>query len=281
MLAGMHPAGDQAGDVAAKGVGEGLCAYAQSELRHACQFLSWRPPRLHAAVHHARKALRRVRATVAIGGKEFGPAGRAIDRELRGINRALSPLRDGQALVEVLQHMRRHCQAPEEEALMRRALRIAERRRAGLARNAPEGSAGTREQRLTLEIVFAALPTLAWSRLQDADVARALARSQRRLARAQARVLESGGDEARHDWRRRARRLSQQHRALGELVDAREREHAKERAERLGDLQDLSLLVEHCGKDSPFSKGDRWGLRLMAVRERDRLLAELAEREAK
>jgi CHAD domain-containing protein len=277
----MHAAVDTTGEVAAKGVGAGLCEYAQSELRRACEFLSWRRPRLHAAVHDARKALRRVRATLAIGGDGFGRAGRAMDRELRAINHALSPLRDGQALVEVLQHMRRLCQVPEEEALMQRALRIAARRRAVLGRAAPEGSAGTNAQRLTLEIVYAALPMLPWSELREADVARALAHSEQRLDHAWARALETGSDKHRHRWRRRARRLSQQHRALGDQVGPQERERAKERAERLGDLQDLSLLVEHCGKHSPFSKGDRWGLRLLAVRERARLLGELAEAETR
>ena len=83
-------------------MGDRLHAYAAAEMVHAIACLSWHGGRLHAGVHQARKSLRRLRATLALGMPTLGPGARLIDRELRRTNRRLSKLRDAQALVHTL-----------------------------------------------------------------------------------------------------------------------------------------------------------------------------------
>jgi CHAD domain-containing protein len=51
-------------------------------------------------VHQARKSIRRVRATLALGASSSAAPAAVFDKELQRINRSLSPMRDGQALVE-------------------------------------------------------------------------------------------------------------------------------------------------------------------------------------
>jgi hypothetical protein len=122
-----------------------------------------------------------------------------------------------------------------------------------------------------------ALSALPWPALTPSMVDAAIVASDTRAARAQARVRASGRDEDWHRWRRRARRQSQQRRAL-KITGLAVRGPApaptafdKATTVLLGRAQDLNLLLEHCGRRSPFSKSDRIGLRHYAESERARL----------
>ena len=74
--------------------------------------------------------------------------------------------------------------------------------------------------------------------------------------RARKHVLRRGGEADWHRWRRRVRRAGQQRNALlaAGIALAQADTFDKRTAERLGNAQDLSLLIDHCGPDSPFSK---------------------------
>ena len=135
-----------------------------------------------------------------------------------------------------------------------------------------------------LTALQAALRALPWTALTPLHWQDALATSAERTVEARARVHASGRDEARldknwHHWRRRMRRLSQQQRAckLARLDFVAPSLFDKSMAEQLGAAQDLSLLLEHCRRDSPFAKHDRDALKRYArtalERQRKRILA--------
>lgn len=126
-----------------------------------------------------------------------------------------------------------------------------------------------------LRTLHAALHGLPWECLAAPAVADAIAASRRRAEDARQRAFARDEAEDWHRWRRRLRRLSQQHRAAAagrvpELVL-----FDKSVAEQLGLLQDLSLLIAHCGRDSVFPKEVRVVLKDFAgarlARQRRRL----------
>ncbi|WMT04354.1 CHAD domain-containing protein [Lysobacter yananisis] len=137
--------------------------------------------------------------------------------------------------------------------------------RAAAARRAREDDPGLRRRRALLQVLRAALRAMPWAQLQPEHWRAAVAASLQRVARAGERARASGGDEDWHDWRRRARRLSQQQRALKSAgLGADAPTFDKRQIERLGEAQDLNLLLDHCGKGSPFAKAERGALKAFA-----------------
>ncbi len=228
--------------------GEALRDYAAAELDSAIVGLGWRGGRVHAGVHQARKALRRVRATLALGGTALGPGAALVDRELRKANRGLSALRDAQALVETLDRLIAAQSQPDMLQILRRARRNAATRRAIEARAALADDPQLGLRRDLLTALRGAMLALPWQRVDLAQARAALAHSVERIVRAQTRAQDSNRDEDWHRWRRRERRLSQQRRALkaGGIDHAIDLPKIDKRiAKRLGAAQDLGLLREH------------------------------------
>lgn len=253
--------------------------YAGRELEFAIARLAWRGGRLHAGVHQARKALRRTRAALALGGDALGPGAALVDRELRRINDGLSSLRDAQALVETLDRQLALGHDATTLRVLRRVRRVAAGARVVAARDAHAADPGLAGRRAMLQVLRAALSALPWGTVAASRLRASVADSQSRMDQAQGRAISTGRDEDWHRWRRRARRLSQQRRALhaSGLAAQVPFEHLafdKATTERLGVAQDLSLLLEHCGRRSLFSKPDRRALRRYA----DPALARLRQR---
>ena len=267
---------------ASAALGKALCAYACRELRHARRYLSWHQAWLHRGVHLGRKSLRRVRATLALAGAAFGRSGTLIDGELRRINTSLSDLRDGQALVEAIDRLSTSDAASGHEALLQRMRRVAIGRRAELGRRASEAGVQTSDNAILIDMLLAGLQALPWAGLREVDALCALDDSERRIAAASLRAIDDGDDDDWHRWRRRARRLSQQCRALerSAMPEHRIDERHKKLAVLLGEVQDFSLLAEHCGARSPFPDADRRLLRELADGEMHRLRARLRDRAA-
>jgi len=251
--------------------GEALQAYAEAELLTAREALSWRGSRRHAGVHQARKSVRRVRATLALGGKLFGRAGRIFDKELQRINRSLSPMRDGQALVEALQRLAESTPGADYEALLRRALATAVRRRAALARTTPPPT----EALGVLELLLPALPMLPWQAVSLPLLELGVGQSMAAVQTAGERALARGHASDWHRWRRRARRLTQQDRALATIPFPVDAAAHKAHAVHLGVAQDFQLLIEHCDRASPFARADRDALRALAQERLGHLRANL------
>src|SRR5688572_23951035 len=80
--------------------GPDLRGYALAELDAALEALGQAGDDIHEGIHRARKGLRRVRATLALGGGILGPGIELLDREIKHLNTGLSGLRDAHALVE-------------------------------------------------------------------------------------------------------------------------------------------------------------------------------------
>jgi CHAD domain-containing protein len=242
-----------------------LCKYASVELDRAIELLGWRGGRVHQGVHQARKSLRRTRATLALGRPVLGPGAELIDREVRRVNRRLSAMRDAQALVETLDRMIAKCKVPEAMPVLRRARRTAAQARAESARRELAGDPALARKRMLLRTLRAALPALPWAALTETRVRDALDYGLVRIDTADAQARAIGRDTDWHRWRRRVRRLSQQHRALGDVMDlGMARKRVKSLAVDLGEAQDYALLRDHCGRRSIFSEADRRVLRALA-----------------
>lgn len=261
--------------------GEVLRAYAINELANAIACLAWRGARLHAGVHQARKSMRRTRAALALGGPALGRGGQMIDDEIQRVVRSLSSLRDAQALVEALQRLTEKDQAPTTHPLLDRARRAAVRQRMLRARAVVrDDNTFLPESRTLLTVLAAGLRTLSWSGVRDEAVQAALQRSASKAGTASKRAMRSGRDEDWHRWRRRARRLSQQHRALGDPPGSA-LAMDKSLAVLLGEAQDYALLIDHCGADSPFTFPDRQELRAIAGKRVKRLRTKIARTSSK
>lgn len=245
-----------------------LRAFATRELDQALDALGWRGSRIHAGVHLARKNLRRARATLALGGTGLGPGAALIDRELRKLNDGLSALRDAHALVETFDRLLRQHSDADIRALLARTRRRAATARAQAAREARIDDPDLGARRSLLRVLRAGLRALPWAQLQPEHWREAVVVSLARVARAGETARRSGEDEDWHGWRRRARRLSQQQRALKTAKLGRDApKFDKHQIERLGEAQDLNLLLDHCGKRSLFGKQDRTALRRFAQAE--------------
>lgn len=272
------PADETSGGVALPWFDAGVPrAYACDELDRAIAHLGWRGGRVHEGVHQARKSLRRTRATLALGAVVLGPGAELIDREVRRVNRQLSKMRDAQALVETLDRLIEKGKQPEALPVLRRARRTAAIARVESARRELASDPGLARKRALLATLRAALPALPWDALTETRVRDALADGMVRIDIAGARARATERDEDWHRWRRRVRRLSQQHRAVGSLIvdinPARRR--VKTLAELLGEGQDYALLHDHCGKRSIFAEPDRQILASLADLGTERMRARI------
>ena len=235
------------------GPGIALRDYGLAELAVAIDSLALRGSHVHAGVHQARKAMRRTRAMLALGAATLGPGAKLIDHQLRASNRRTSPLRDAQALVETLDRLRAKARDDATKAALDHARRLAARRRAAMARK-PEFTHALQHEAAIVVTLHAALLGLPWDTVATSMVSDAMAEAERKAAAARERACARDDAEAWHRWRRRMRRISQQHRAASAAgLPVSDTEFDKNMAEQLGVLQDLNLLVAHCGEDSPFS----------------------------
>lgn len=248
--------------------GPELRGYALSELDAALEALGQSGDDIHEGVHRARKGLRRVRATLALGDGILGPGVALLDREIKHLNTGLSALRDAHALVETLERMHKRSRKRDTRQLFAEARADAVAARTAIAEVELSMDPGLGQRRGLIEVLAAAVPALDWQRLTPSAARMALADSDDRSQKARDIALQKGRDNDWHRWRRRARRASQQRRALeavGVSVPASAPEvFDKRTTERLGEAQDLTLLLDHCGKGSPFSKEHRRDLRAYA-----------------
>lgn len=268
-------------NVSSPNPGDQLKAYACAQLARAELFLSRRGTHTHEGVHQARKSMRRVRACIALAGFEKVPAGRKIDRVIAGLCRSLSSLRDAHARVGLLDSLLHREHPEDEQALLRRArsAALADRVEAmHQARADDPDFSSRRRQLLALEVELASLP---WTAIDADTITAAIAHSMKRACKAQDRALHDGNADDWHRWRRRRRRLAQQHTALqaigielGGLNDA-EREITR----LLGESQDLHILVRYFGGHRAISRRERRALTAMLQTRHADKNAEVIRRE--
>ena len=164
----------------------------------------------HRGVHEARKAIRRLRALLALGERVFGDAGEALDAALSRLGDGLSALRDAQVAVDVTRRVERRKDQASRRALWQRLREsLSERRAQALARAIAIDPQFAR-RRARVQALRPGLFALPWERLDRRAVDAALARQARRSDKAHRRAEADGGAHARHRWRRRLRRLRMQ-----------------------------------------------------------------------
>jgi CHAD domain-containing protein len=224
------------------GPGIALGERALAELAEAERLFASTGEALHHGIHFGRKALRRCRAALALGGERFGERAERLDRRLRRLLRSLSRERDAQAVIEHLDALVEEGRldpdlaARVREALVARRDRIVGRR---LARDP-----GLARLRTRLREITRAVADLPWQALGEGQLRRALLRQRKRALRAGERAA-GGGEEELHRYRRRLRRLRQQ---LTLLKAATGRSYARygihpDPADRLSRLRDALLLA--------------------------------------
>ncbi|MBF6026043.1 CHAD domain-containing protein [Lysobacter niastensis] len=260
--------------------GTALCAYALGELDASLAALGCHGEALHEGVHQARKALRRTRAALHLGDGILGPGMAVLDRELRTVNTGLSNLRDAHALVETLERLLEGKLDGHTRTLIKQVHQTALAARAARTESELDADPDLGRRRELIAVLRAAVPALSWSRLTDSALRIALADSDLRMDQARARAVSTGHDDDWHRWRRRARRASQQRRGLEAIgLDPGQGSpfgFDKHTTERLGQAQDLTLLLDHCGADSPFSLPEREAVKAFAKPSLARLRRQIA-----
>jgi CHAD domain-containing protein len=247
-------------------IGTGLSAFVQSQLQAAQRQLARKGLSRHKGIHEARKCIRRAKAALAIGHPAFGERGVRLNAGLGRICRGLSPLRDAQALIEVLQSLHAGATDALQKILPAAESAARQRRDRSLAKAlACDPQFKRRCQRL--QRLSENLRRLDWDRVGEDCVAEAIRRSERRLEKAGKRVRKSAEDnESWHEYRRRLRRLRQQDTLLSglDVESGLLNREFRAQADALGSAQDDVLLIRRCGKDSPFRPEHRRLLRRTA-----------------
>ncbi|GAB3346707.1 CHAD domain-containing protein [Lysobacter tyrosinilyticus] len=249
--------------------------YVLAEFGAARDALEHRGARLHAGVHRARKAIRRIRAVLALGADVLDREGSRLEHGLRQVNRGMSELRDAHALVETLERLLPMASDDATRRLLRRSRRAAAQRRARLGRS-------TRQVRKVdeacsgLKALREVAAELDWEGIRGTTLAAALMADEIRMSAVCAQALDVGADADWHRWRRRVRTHLQQQRACALAgVGAGVSRYEQSLAEQMGAMQDLSLLLSQCGHGSALSKPDRKQLRHFAeatlARQRERI----------
>jgi len=235
-------------------IGSRLKAFAREQIQLARDHLARQGEDRHLGIHQARKCIRRTRATLALGKQEFDRHAERLDEDLGKLCRGLSALRDAQALVEELERLDAVA-APDALPILSRAKVAARQRRDQMLERALRRDAKLESRRRRLLLALERLDSLDWKKLDERGVVKAVKRSKRRVDKAAPRAKRHPeNEEAWHLYRRRLRRLHQQHTLLATiqpgLLPASMGQEA--RASALGELQDDVLLLKRCGNHSPF-----------------------------
>jgi CHAD domain-containing protein len=206
------------------------------------------------AVHEVRKRCKEARALARLLGRPTGSRAGRFDAAVRDAGRAVSSLRDAQAVTGTLDTLSASATGRAHTAIMR--VRAAEREADRTTAN-PAADAAVAVERLT-----AALAELERWRPDPGfrPIADGVERAYRAGRRGLAALQERPDDEHMHEWRKAVKRLWYQARAvrdlapsaLGPMVDVLD-----ELSELLGDDHDLAVVVERITGAPGTHGGDR------------------------
>lgn len=211
-----------------------------------------------AAVHEARKCIKRIRALLKLLGPAIGvEAYRRENRRLRDIARLLSGHRDADVLGATAA---RFTSAPSAQ-VRKAALTIAGEAGQGVTR---EQSADAIEKAIAaLEAARAALGEIEFRGRGFKAIRRGLERTYRDGRRAMMAAYDAHHDEAFHEWRKAVqahwRHMLLLENGWAQVMTARAA-LAKETAELLGEDHDLYLLIEKASSAASAAEGEGGGL---------------------
>jgi CHAD domain-containing protein len=260
-------------------VSAGVKRIARDELGEAIEAL--RAERGNGAVHEVRKHLKKVRALLRLVKRDLGAAFRQENARLREIGRALSPLRDAEALIEAVDRVK--TRRPELGALRRE-----------LVRHRQVVEKGVRMDELTPKLVreleTAKRGVRSWT-LNGSGVKAlepGIKGSFRKGRKALARYRKTGTREDLHEWRKRVKDHWYHVRLLegvsGDGIKKYERS-LKELEDALGEHLNLALLDERDAGREPEAahaiEEEQRELQERAMEIGDRVYAEKARRVVK
>jgi CHAD domain-containing protein len=195
---------------AAQALAERVRILARDECRAIGRALAARR-RIHPAIHDARKAVRRLRALLALVEDRI-EAAKPIDRSLERLGDGLSLLRDAHVVIETARKI-----AGGRRKLWKPAIEALEARRDERLHRALERDPGFLHRRALLRRLEARLEFLDWSLLRLEDLEEGVEASQCHVDNAEKRAAFDHAPENLHRWRRRVRRLRFQLDAIGKI----------------------------------------------------------------
>jgi CHAD domain-containing protein len=182
-----------------------LASSASRECRRAIRMLSDAKDR-HKGIHEARKAIRRLKSLLVLAEEPFADALPGLKATLAHLAAGLSPLRDAHVALTTARALAGPRPTPE----WRHALGKLEHRSEGRLAAELHKDPNFLKRRRQLRELEAALEGLPWRSIRQRTIEEALARSERRVARAHRRANKDPSPANLHDWRRKARRLRMQ-----------------------------------------------------------------------
>ena len=165
-----------------------------------------------AAIHSARKAIRRLRALLALLERSELDLDR-VDASLQRLGDSLSDMRDAHVVAEATERL----QADHPEVQLGPACEALQRRSERIMRNALDKDPLLGRRRKQLANAALWLDALPWHAVKSSHIKAGLLHSERRARKAQKRAAHDDSPENIHRWRRRVRRLRMQLEALPEL----------------------------------------------------------------
>ena len=236
---------------------------------------------LDLGVHEARKKMKRVRGLIRLVRDQVGYSTyRNENVVLRNTARAISPVRDAAAMVDLLARLRSGYEDLLDDDTFVVPLRWLRVRHAKLAAEADDQirtqaivNLGSARRRYLAYPLTEILPD------DYAGIARGIHRVYRRGRRGFERSADTRDTEHLHDWRKRAKYLRYQMESLAPLNPTLIGATAVELArlgELLGDDHDLAVLVDAISShpESCPDPRERWLLTALAYERRDVLQAE-------
>lgn len=230
-------------------LGEALHSLAQADCGTVDRALGRSRDR-HRAVHRARKAIRSLRAMIALLDPVFGEPATSVDRSLKSLALELSPLRDAHVVVAAAEKLA----GDDQSSSWHHVARLLVARRNRLLRQTLQRDPAFAGRRCRLQQIASALDQLPWQTVTPELVERALALSECRMRKAERRARARGSATNMHCWRRRVRRQRLQLHAVRRVctrqaypIARSAKEHKtvvmlKELADRLGWRQDLEVM---------------------------------------
>lgn len=255
-------------------VGTRLARYVDGQLTLASSALELHGREARRGIHQARKAIRRARAALFLGWEHPNAAVALALEQLKRANDELSELRDAHAMVGAVKCVAKRENGCESDAL-RRARKRLKTRRVQLERGA---IAQTRigQARERVMFIAAGAAAIPWMRITEGDMRAALAATVAQVAQARRSALAHPSPAKLHKWRRRLRRMLQQHEACNALaIHVAANRFAECEAEQLGRLQDDNVLLAKASRLADLHGRRRKHFRRVVRKARDLQLERL------
>lgn len=180
-------------------VAKGLRRVVRKELRSASERLT--SDSSDAAIHEARKSIKKVRAVLQLLGKDL--AADDARKHLRRASHLLSPVRDADAMIETVKSLR----SPGNPEVMKPLAALSSELHAEKARVRDEADAEHVRRRAAraLERVRRDARDWRWKRTEFPLLAEAMKRSYKRARRAMENARPAEDPDAFHEWRKRVK----------------------------------------------------------------------------